>query len=1082
METALWAMWDDSQNIHTEKKHRQTKSKIAAHHHADENAGQSLTLGVEIVSATRFSESDFWSKSALGLSLKRHLKQDARLSASIAFENSRGLSEVFNDCIEQADDNAILVFIHDDVWIDEAGFADTVIEGLKHYDVIGVAGNRRRLPNQPAWAFIDHQLTWDDQSNLSGRIAHGKSAFGEVEDFGAVPAECELLDGVFLASKKSSLKQHEVRFDTQFDFHFYDLDFCRSARKSGLRLGTWLISLTHQSLGDFGGQHWGEKYQCYLKKWEVPLANNMMVYSQDKANQTERDLQQAVNEVLQMALEHQNAGRIAQAEHLYLEILNIQPKHAEANHNLGIIEAHMKGAATALPRLEVAVQTKPEIEQFWVSYIDALMQSGATDSAIDALELGKKYGLKSETAQRLAAEFVIELESMMATHQDLGHASPFGVHIHQIYYSEQTQRDNDSGFIGLNNLANARPDWREYWPIRNYLLTNSLNEDDYYGFFSPKFKAKTNLDAAAVHEFIRASAGAADVFLFSPFFDQGAFHFNIFEQAVIQHQDIMAAFKGSIALIAPTVDLATLVMDSRNTVFCNYIVAKPAFWKVWLENCELIFAEAERNKTALAASLNSYSNHDGGVAPNKVFVIERIASLLLSTQQEWKVKAYNPTLLPYSNAPIAKYPFELLTLDALKIASESQAYPQYLTMFKQMRQSILGRSRMRTEADVISEREQEMQQAVNDVLQMALEHQNAGRIAQAEHLYLEILNIQPKHAEANHNLGVMEAHMKGAVAALPRLEIAVQAKPETEQFWVSYIDALMQSGATDTAVDALELGKKYGLRSETAQMLAAEFVVALEAMVVPPQHVVHGRESKSICPVCDKTNAGFSALPSSHRDSALKHGYAYFGQCEMTALDTYSCLSCGASDRERLYAYWIDLQLSIKMLTDKSRVIHFAPERTLSNKLRTLGFNSYHTADLMMVGCDYQVDMMRMPFTDESYDFFICSHVLEHVESDDKAIAELFRIMKKGGYGILMAPIVMGLEKTQEDASVKDEAGRWKFYGQNDHVRLYAHDDYVKKIQSHGFHVEQFGEESFGEAVFHSLGLKQSSILYVVTK
>lgn len=264
-----------------------------------------------------------------------------------------------------------------------------------------------------------------------------------------------------------------------------------------------------------------------------------------------------------------------------------------------------------------------------------------------------------------------------------------GIYIHQIYYSEQTQHDNDNGFIGLDNLANARPDWREYWPIRDYLLNNRLNEEDYYGFFSPKFKLKTNLDSAAVHEFVSMHAGEVDVFLFSPFFDQGAFSLNIFEQGATQHQDIMAAFQGSVAMLAPNVDLTTLVMDSRNIVFCNYFVAKPAFWKVWLENCELIFGIAEENKTELAASLNASTNHDGGVAPNKVFLIERIASLLLSTQQNWKVKAYNSLLLPLSAARIANYPRELLQLDSLKIASVSQGYPQYLSVFSLIRQSII---------------------------------------------------------------------------------------------------------------------------------------------------------------------------------------------------------------------------------------------------------------------------------------------------------------------------------------------------------------------------------------------------------
>ena len=69
-----------------------------------------------------------------------------------------------------------------------------------------------------------------------------------------------------------------------------------------------------------------------------------------------------------------------------------------------------------------------------------------------------------------------------------------------------------------------------------------------------------------------------------------------------------------------------------------------------------------------------------------------------------------------------------------------------------------------------------------------------------------------------------------------------------------------------------------------------------------------------------------------------------------------------------------------------------------------------------------------------------------------------------------------------EDPSVKDEAGRWRLYGQNDHVRLYAHDDYVNKISRHGFGVEELGESYFGEDVFRSLGLKRTSILYVVSK
>jgi SAM-dependent methyltransferase len=202
----------------------------------------------------------------------------------------------------------------------------------------------------------------------------------------------------------------------------------------------------------------------------------------------------------------------------------------------------------------------------------------------------------------------------------------------------------------------------------------------------------------------------------------------------------------------------------------------------------------------------------------------------------------------------------------------------------------------------------------------------------------------------------------------------------------------------------------------------------------------------------------------------------------MTALETYSCANCGASDRERLYALWIEQEIEKGRFLQNARVVHFAPEPALSGKLRRMSVFDYKTADLLMGDVDYQVDMMDLPFDAGAFDLFICSHVLEHLGNDDRAIAELYRITKPGSAGILMAPIIVGLEKTVEDLSVKDEAGRWKLYGQGDHVRLYAHDDYVRKIRSHGFTVAEYGEDYFGEEVFRALGLKRTSILYVVSK
>ena len=221
---------------------------------------------IDIVSATRLPESQFWNASPLGISLRR-LAHDNRLVTRLTFANRRGLPDIYNAHILSDGGSDILVFVHDDVWIDDYFLADRVIEALGNYDVIGVAGNRRRAPFQPGWAFVDTKLTWDDRAHLTGSIAHGEHPFGPVSFYGPAPADCELLDGVFLAARKAALKAKEILFDARFDFHFYDLDFCRSARQRGLRLGTWPICLTHQSKGTHGMQQWNLRYRAYIEKW-----------------------------------------------------------------------------------------------------------------------------------------------------------------------------------------------------------------------------------------------------------------------------------------------------------------------------------------------------------------------------------------------------------------------------------------------------------------------------------------------------------------------------------------------------------------------------------------------------------------------------------------------------------------------------------------------------------------------------------------------------------------------------------------------------------------------------------------------
>jgi len=224
---------------------------------------------INIISATRLSHGDFLAEAPLGASLKR-LAFDKRIHARVAFENRTSLSEIYNLSIDYPKAAEILVFIHDDVWIDDHFFADRIIAGLQNFDVLGIAGNRRRLPRQPSWAFtgqLDDKFIWEARENLSGAVAHGTAPFGRVTNYGPVPAQCELLDGVLLAVRRDALRSKGVRFDPRFDFHFYDMDFCRSARATDLVLGTGAVALTHRSQDAFGSADWHRNYEIYLEKW-----------------------------------------------------------------------------------------------------------------------------------------------------------------------------------------------------------------------------------------------------------------------------------------------------------------------------------------------------------------------------------------------------------------------------------------------------------------------------------------------------------------------------------------------------------------------------------------------------------------------------------------------------------------------------------------------------------------------------------------------------------------------------------------------------------------------------------------------
>ncbi|TAM54047.1 MAG: hypothetical protein EPN57_07565 [Paraburkholderia sp.] len=266
------------------------------------------------------------------------------------------------------------------------------------------------------------------------------------------------------------------------------------------------------------------------------------------------------------------------------------------------------------------------------------------------------------------------------------------VEIRQIFYSEATRQQLDPGFIPLDN-CNQRPDWREYWPIRSFLQQHTLDENTLYGFFSPKFGQKTTLTSTAVLEFLATVPREVDVVGFSPFFDQGAVHLNTFEQAANNHANSWPVFEQAVAFVAPGLDPHNVVMDSRHSIFCNYFVATAAFWRRWLAVNEVLFSVAEAGTSALAQLLNAPLPYANGFVPAKVFVQERIVSLLLLGERHWRARHFDPLRLPMSGSIASAYPADLLVLDALKTAAIETGHHNYLQLFQQVRNTMLDTAR-----------------------------------------------------------------------------------------------------------------------------------------------------------------------------------------------------------------------------------------------------------------------------------------------------------------------------------------------------------------------------------------------------
>ena len=165
-------------------------------------------------------------------------------------------------------------------------------------------------------------------------------------------------------------------------------------------------------------------------------------------------------------------------------------------------------------------------------------------------------------------------------------------------------------------------------------------------------------------------------------------------------------------------------------------------------------------------------------------------------------------------------------------------------------------------------------------------------------------------------------------------------------------------------------------------------------------------------------------------------------------MEQFSCAHCGSTDRERHLWMYMKSTSFLSHLRG-ARVLHFAPESLLSQKLKEQNLKSYIQADLVPTSREVvPIDIENIDLPDGCIDIIIANHVLEHVSDDRKAIFEIYRVLASAGHAIIQTPFCQGLHHSWSDTGISNEEQRFNAFGQEDHVRLYGADIFDRLCQS----------------------------------
>lgn len=232
------------------------------------------------------------------------------------------------------------------------------------------------------------------------------------------------------------------------------------------------------------------------------------------------------------------------------------------------------------------------------------------------------------------------------------------------------------------------------------------------------------------------------------------------------------------------------------------------------------------------------------------------------------------------------------------------------------------------------------------------------------------------------------------------------------------------------------------------------------------REIARYRGTGVICLICGEEFRCFAPFGSNNRPNA-------------------KCPNCGSLERHRLLYHYLRESTDLFDAGREQSLLHFAPETMFQKVFREQSSLKYFPCDLhpAKYGEDViKADITAIPFEDNTMDVVLSSHVLEHIPDDRKAMAELFRVMKPGGWGVLQVPVDLSRKTTYEDPSITSPRARKKAYGRKDHVRWYGR-DYSERLAQAGFVVhEDARAASLSEEELFRYGFLRSEVIYYCEK